>query len=397
VARPNPEQRFRTYTEYYQSQSQAMTAYPMTGIRDYYREWAGTNTPGFPKVKRINAHHVYKSEVKNRPSITLNRRWVNLTNVWDHVDFVYRDGFQPPSNMPYPLGDTSHDASLRNKAINRAMEETRNMKINLAQSLAERKQVVNSIADIATRLAKAIHSVRRLDVKGAATALGLSKHPKKFSGNVASDWLALQYGWKPLLSDIKSMAEHIAQNSVGRPTRVKARGRVREKGQPWIGRGRQISLNQPFDWTFHGADRTVVCELEFWVYNDALYEGNQLGITDPLTLAWELVPYSFVVDWFLPVGDFISNLNYDSGLVFAKGRITQHSTELSSVTPVAGTRLIDGIEQTLSGQPTLYEAVRLDREKLLEPPRVVFPSFKDPFSPLHALNAIALMRVAFGR
>jgi hypothetical protein len=51
-----------------------------------------------------------------------------------------------------------------------------------------------------------------------------------------------------------------------------------------------------------------------WTYSKRikadLYEdisvARSLGMVDPLQVAWEIVPYSFVVDWFLPVGSFLS-------------------------------------------------------------------------------------------
>jgi hypothetical protein len=33
---------------------------------------------------------------------------------------------------------------------------------------------------------------------------------------------------------------------------------------------------------------------------------RSLGLVNPLEIAWEVVPYSFVVDWFLPVGSYIA-------------------------------------------------------------------------------------------
>lgn len=43
-----------------------------------------------------------------------------------------------------------------------------------------------------------------------------------------------------------------------------------------------------------------------------------LGI-NPLLTAWELVPYSFVVDWFIPIGDFIGQFGSSVGLKFISG------------------------------------------------------------------------------
>jgi hypothetical protein len=33
---------------------------------------------------------------------------------------------------------------------------------------------------------------------------------------------------------------------------------------------------------------------------------RSLGLVNPAEIAWEVVPYSFVVDWFLPIGSYIS-------------------------------------------------------------------------------------------
>jgi hypothetical protein len=35
---------------------------------------------------------------------------------------------------------------------------------------------------------------------------------------------------------------------------------------------------------------------------------HSLGVTKPLSVIWELVPFSFVVDWFVSVGEWISSL-----------------------------------------------------------------------------------------
>lgn len=46
---------------------------------------------------------------------------------------------------------------------------------------------------------------------------------------------------------------------------------------------------------------------------------QQLGLDDPLGLIWELTPYSFVVDWFLPVGQWLSSFRSIKGLTFQGG------------------------------------------------------------------------------
>jgi hypothetical protein len=49
--------------------------------------------------------------------------------------------------------------------------------------------------------------------------------------------------------------------------------------------------------------RYIQCEL-----SEPLSTSRALGLLDPLTVVWEIIPYSFVVDWFLPIGSYLENL-----------------------------------------------------------------------------------------
>jgi len=59
--------------------------------------------------------------------------------------------------------------------------------------------------------------------------------------------------------------------------------------------------------------------IEYEVDDTRLANLDDWGITNPALLAWELVPYSFVVDWFYPVGDWLSQVGYSLGLYFVRG------------------------------------------------------------------------------
>lgn len=39
---------------------------------------------------------------------------------------------------------------------------------------------------------------------------------------------------------------------------------------------------------------------------------GRFGLLNPLEVIWELVPFSFVADWFLPIGDYLSALDASS-------------------------------------------------------------------------------------
>lgn len=397
--RPNPEERLTPFTGSVRAWNNLGGSSATIQTQTYYRRWGGSNSPNFPRALVYNYHDSAVSR-KDEGSFTSYRNFPG-TQYWDQFTFsrVGPYGSLPtPSTRGYTWGDAQHLPDVSTRSIESAMDQIQDRKSNLAQVIAEREQAARSISEIATRLARTVTSLRHGNFHQAVKLLGVSRNPKTFTKNIAQDWLSLQYGWKPLLSDVKGIAEHLAQNSVGRPIRVVARASAKgELPAESIFVTATDSNGQPagkavVEWA---ARKTIArTKLEYIVTNDFLRQGAQLGLTDPLTLAWELLPYSFVVDWFLPVGDFFSRLNYDSGLQYVGGCttvFTKHSAVARGVgsVPYGGTGIA-----TLSGRCS-FEAVRVVRNLHSSPPRPRFPAFKDPFSIGHTLNGLALLRTAF--
>jgi len=55
------------------------------------------------------------------------------------------------------------------------------------------------------------------------------------------------------------------------------------------------------------------------VSNPNLFDLWRYGLTDPLSLAWELTTLSFVMDWFTGVGAFLGSLSGPLGVSFSDG------------------------------------------------------------------------------
>jgi hypothetical protein len=296
-------------------------------------------------------------------------------------------------------GDVAHDSTARQAAINRAMDAVVDQKVNLAQAFAERAQTVRLIEETASRLSKAIVHLRRGRVAKAADALGIAT-PKKAHGTVAQQWLGFQYGWKPLLSDVKGSAEALAQSYHSRPLSITVRGYrkviapafygttiMKDNGGTDIGR---------YFFSFGPRTTEARTKLAFVVSSEFARLGKRLGISDPFTLAWELMPWSFVVDWFIPIGDFIGKMNYDSGLQYAGGCTTLHTTQFLEWGAVSGVYPIPWGNAYLTNlRNGRKDLLRMDRELHTSPPRPVLPKFQDPFNPTRVLNALALMRTNF--
>jgi len=277
------------------------------------------------------------------------------------------------------------------------MDDIIDQKFNFAQFVAERKQVANMINDTVQKVTKVIGYLRKRKFRKALDVLGITHHPGKFSKDLGNNWLALQYGWKPLLADAHGAAEHLAKNSASRPLFLRVRKtvkvslpEVRTSSTLVDGGGTYIG---PLDWTFSDRTTASMCKLEFVVTNDFIRQGRELGLTDPLTLAWELLPWSFVYDWFLPVGDFLQRLSYDSGLTYVGGCSSTKSFQKVSARLRSGTySYAGGGLSTVSGDALICENHRFTRLIYPSPPRAVLPGFKDPFSATHVANALALLR-----
>lgn len=293
----------------------------------------------------------------------------------------------------YPgSGFVEAPSSLRDavgrKVVSDVLNKAKDSHVNLGVVLAEREKTAQTVLDLVTRIAKAHKEVRRGNLFGAAKTLGLNRksgiRPRNVGKSVSQDWLALQYGWKPLLADIYGAAEHLAQ--------------AVQKSPPY----QKVVANGSWDWS----DSEVVNSEKTRVYTDTgnrkiviyfeisnapLHTLAQLGITNPATIAWELVPFSFVVDWFLPIGNFISSLDGSLGLAFVAGSDTTFRKMKVLETVTFNRDAFPTFIARYGQSQASFEQVSVDRRRLLEFPSPRFPAFKSPVSSIHIANAIALI------
>jgi hypothetical protein len=115
-----------------------------------------------------------------------------------------------------------------------------------------------------------------------------------------------------------------------------------------------------------------------------------VGLLNPATVAWELVPYSFIADWFVPVGDYLTGLTADCGLVFKGGSVTSGTvchveTEFLSATNVFNWRGASARRQSMNWTRTVFQSTPLP-SLYLDP---------DPLSWKRWLDVFALVRSSF--
>jgi len=396
--------------------------------RQYLYDWGPSGPPSLKitetKLNHSSSNKQFTRTSVNTPGFRANRKGKSLPmNPFSYVGStstmpfgswsryrtdkrypLVRVGFLSPGSLSWSIPDywvadldrSSVDAEATTKVRNKLKDQS----VNLAQAFAERKMTANLIAEAATKLATAYSHLRKGNLAGAADALGvhagsraLRTYRKRFEKSqhkaIANSWLELQYGWKPLLNDVYGSAELLAQKfyteSKGKAVASAKRSYTR------VVTG--VSESIPYEDTI-----TTEVEVKYTLYysttTEALHTLSQVGISNPAVLAWELLPYSFVVDWFVPIGNYLSSIDATLGLSFLQGAKTVFE-RTTVVRKFTCKDRYDGLDYYTCDAVGIKRGFRVTRTSLRDFPTVMYPTFKNPLSMGHALNAIALISQTF--
>jgi hypothetical protein len=213
----------------------------------------------------------------------------------------------------------------------------------------------------------------------------------------------MQYGWKPLLNDIHyaitALGNLVIQDkSVGS---VSASATSVRKESGFLSPNSVGSPPNCGNWNLN-IQTTTRFRLRYKVQDHFHAFMSQSGFTNPVSLAWELLPFSFVVDWFLPIGPYLESLDSWGGLILLDGCETTFSRgSMDYSRYYVGQSWPDGIfNPDLSWKQTGSlgeDHILLNRSSLSDFPSLGFPTFKNPFTLGHTLNGLALLKSAFGR
>lgn len=267
--------------------------------------------------------------------------------------------------------------------------------MNLAVAAAELGQSGAMVSDNLHRLLRAYRATRKGNLKEALIALGQpgARHKGRWrrgSGSkaTANRWLELQYGWLPLMSDLYGVYTEFTGKQEIRTT---VSGSARSS--------RQSSANTKNadlyrNVTSYRHEFGAYVRLDYAVDLAALANyARDLGITNPALVAWELVPFSFVADWFVSIGSWVSSLDADFGLTFKGGSLTKRYVRSAESTLVFANKSTN----TSTYKYTYTEgAFAYDRHKsVVRSVYTVSPIpgvyFKNPLSWRRAANAAALI------
>lgn len=222
---------------------------------------------------------------------------------------------------------------------------------------------------------------------------------RRSTKEIGSKWLEYQYGWKPLVQEVYDAAALILNpDSRFWESEFVAHGKAR-KTVPYSG---SATFGGATYTTKHSA-RSELCVV-LKPQSNRTQELAKFTSLNPLSIAWELLPYSFVVDWFIDVGGFLrsaeSSFIYHD--LFVRGRRTDtYRTVLKGVSqkylrspgyPAAGT-----YECWTDATDMISTYSNKNRIILTQMPFPARPVFRPHLGATRLANAAALLAQFLGR
>jgi len=362
------------------------------------RTWTGSRTPSFGKLKKqqlpVNPHTVAITDIIDDTTATLT--FIPSTGIYFNRYRRYSSDYAVPLSA-------AHYAPAQFKSLRKLIEHANgNISANLAQDIAQIGQTSRLIANTCKRLVKAVSALKKGNIPGAVSALW-SGHMPRYHGkgpsigkSVASNWLELQYGWKPLIQDVRESMEALKRlNEASSPLVRRVTSSVTDKIKANYPIQHRVITGSRAGTMTYSVQTKAKYVLRYKIDDKLKAFLNQTGFTNPINLGWEIIPFSFVLDWFIPIGPYLETLKAWDGLVFLDGSFSRFS-RVSETFVVDFTGSQAGVNYEDHGR-YYRRTILLNREKL-----TAFPSAKIPTglknglaSTTHAANALALLRAAF--
>lgn len=250
----------------------------------------------------------YKSSLKGLTS----RRQYSWFNDRPLVPFSYiktgvETNYGVIFNSQFPL---YYDTTTYNNALSNFYDGLRNSELNLALILAEGRESARTL-----QMGRSIYEI--LIAARRARRLA-ARNPSLLFSQL---WLSWKYGWEPIIKDVYgSLAWLYRAFDDGVPVR----GRAVRYEHP---NTREVVNSFPQRTIRISGKRVWKAEIKCWVglSNSDVYNLSRISSLNPVSIAWELVPLSFVCDWFLDVGGYLQNMEaaLGAGVSFKRGYLTE--------------------------------------------------------------------------
>lgn len=184
--------------------------------------------------------------------------------------------------------------------------------VTIASWKQSREMIVNRYRQMSLqsdRFERYANSVFRIDRKSRERKLALDK--------LADQYLEMVFGWRPLLGDIHAACKTVI-DTAPQARWVSASARNYFSQQKVVSNTATLYDKRECSGVVR-VNRTALVE----VSNPNSWLQERAGLQNPAAVAWDLVPWSFVVNMFVNTGQLVNSVTDFTGLTFKNGSTTK--------------------------------------------------------------------------
>lgn len=274
------------------------------------------------------------------------------------------------------------------KALTRMYANARTNLPNYAQFYAERGKALASFCSFATNLLQVVLKIKSLRFVEAGLQL-IGKDTK----SIAKNYLQLQYGIIPTLIDLDGIAHDIQKSMQQSKEHLEAKSFTGTSNNTYSSTWTVNCFPLGSFKVSQRVQRTTKAVARYTVNKTLMRSLSTRGITNPEGLVWELVPFSFIVDWFVNIGAWIGSSHTFEGLNVNSFYFT-HFEKVSSTIEFTPTTVqgVNGYYPKHGGGTQVFavESISVSRQ-LTGLPALAMPQLKNPFSTKHVSILLALI------
>lgn len=284
--------------------------------------------------------------------------------------------------------------------LSKLTSDIRGHDFNAAIFAAEGRESLATVKNSSRAVARLLKNVVTLNLGGTLRALAslpgqvnkdrLGKRMR--AGDISGAWLSIQYGWKPLLSDIYEAMKMVEKLTV-EPRRIEYRV--------------QHSVSSSWNDSCSSAYNTLpatgkrVSKLKV-IYVEQVKVARSLGLLNPAAVLWEKIPFSFVVDWFTPIGSYLDSVSFLNGLNATNTTLVRTDFAIATASGPKACKSWPEIQRITVGGAWKSKSIRFTRSVVTNwaagysDYRPGIKSLERALSTGHLQNAAALMHQIIG-
>lgn len=276
------------------------------------------------------------------------------------------------------------------------------------ESIAEMRSTLKFVTGSAHSLAEFLSWAELRSWDRAARALGLDPKSRKArratktlnglpAARAGEAWVVYNFAIAPIIDDMVAL---MIAFGIGKDLRVTGKAGVERYREYTSQRNATIGyIGATYQYTeTRKTTESVYTRLDYAIKWEEIRQLTSYGLLDAPATLWAVVPYSFLVDFVLPVSEVLRSLTATVGLRFKGGSSTLYSCVEKSVDgfiPPAESNYLK--VETFAASCPAVKGKMMDRRVYGNDPVFVDLWIKNPIAPFEVITALSLLALKLGK